>query len=107
MTEILEIENIYIEKPNKIKEKSWRYNLDGTYNNKPTDPNYFKNYWRTHYKTEYICPSCDKKILNTEKIKRHELSHLCIKAKNKSWKLKNKINKNTKHIFIKDFILKK
>ena len=24
-----------------------------------------------------------KKLLNTEKTKRHELSHLCIKAKNK------------------------
>ena len=51
MTESLEIENIdIVEKPIKIKENSWRYNLDGTYNNKPTDPNYFKKYWRTHYK---------------------------------------------------------
>ena len=72
MTESLEIENIdIVEKPIiKIKENSWRYNLDGTYNNKPTDPNYFKNYWRTHYKKKYICLFCDKKILNIEKNKK-------------------------------------
>ena len=36
-----------------------------------------------HIIKKNICPFCDKQILNTEKIKRHELSHLCIKAKNK------------------------
>ena len=88
MTESLEIEIIDIKAEPIIKERKyrraeWRHNLDGSYNNKPTDPEYFKTYWRTHYKKEYICPHCDKKLLNIEKIKRHELSHLCIKAKNK------------------------
>ena len=31
---------------------------------------------------------CDK-LLNTEKIKRHEMSHLCIKARNKKLESEN------------------
>ena len=55
MSESLEIEIIDIKAEPIIKERKyrraeWRHNLDGSYNNKPTDPEYFKTYWRTHYK---------------------------------------------------------
>ena len=55
MTESLEIENIVINDEPVIKERKyrraeWRHLENGKYNNKPTDPEYFKNYWREHYK---------------------------------------------------------
>jgi hypothetical protein len=92
MAESLKIETIIEEsiiKKRAVKNAPWRHNADGTYNNKPSDPEYFKKYWREHFKKEYICIHCDKKLLNTEKIKRHEMSHLCIKARNKKLESEN------------------
>ena len=87
MGESLKVENEIIEEPiikkKIVKHAAWRHNADGTYNNKPCDPEYFTKYWRERFQKEYICMHCDKKLMNTEKIKRHEMSHLCIKARNK------------------------
>ena len=33
----------------KPRKAAWRYNEDGTYNNKPTDKDYFKKYVHTHF----------------------------------------------------------
>ena len=49
MAESLKIETIIEEpiiKKRAVKNAPWRHNADGTYNNKPSDPEYFKKYWR-------------------------------------------------------------
>ena len=53
MAESLKIETIIEEpiiKKRAVKNAPWRHNADGTYNNKPSDPEYFKKYWREHFK---------------------------------------------------------
>ncbi len=34
---------------------AWRHNSDGSYNSSAIDPEYAKQYWRTHYQKPYIC----------------------------------------------------
>ena len=63
-------------------EKQSRKMPDGTYNNKPIDPEYFKNYYRKHYSCQYTCLICGKELNNIQKIKRHEMTKFCLKARN-------------------------
>lgn len=52
-------------------------------NTKPSDPEYFKKYYHRHYGCNaYTCPICGKTLSNNQKIKRHENSKFCLKAKN-------------------------
>ena len=51
-------ENIAITKQTRIKRAPERYNEDGTYNNKPKDPEYFNNYYHTR-KELTMCTYCD------------------------------------------------
>ena len=60
---------------------SWRHREDGTYNSRPIDPEYAKQYWRTHYRQPYTCPICDAKLNVCGQIKRHEQSLHCQLAK--------------------------
>ena len=73
-----------------IKRSPWRttVNEDGTtkYNDKPNDPNYFRNYW--HEKRKFIanskieCEYCQKLTMKRN-YQRHQLLTKCIEAKNK------------------------
>lgn len=44
------------------REESWRYDPEtGKYDSKPLDPNYFKNYYKTHYAKQVTC-KCGKQL---------------------------------------------
>ena len=60
--------------------------IDGKYNNKPFDPEYFKKYYYKTFRKEYCCSICGKILETTQRIKRHEQSAFCLKAK---YKLEN------------------
>lgn len=62
--------------------KPSRHLPDGKYNNKPLDEAYFRNYYQKNYSKEYTCLICGKQLNNIQKIKRHELSKFCLKARN-------------------------
>ena len=77
--------------PSQTKLNSKRDDKDtDTYNNKPNDPEYFKNYWRT--KNDYVkCPSCGQQAAKLRLCK-HKKSMKCIKLtdlKNKATILNN------------------
>ena len=60
---------------------SWRHREDGTYNSAPIDPEYARQYWRTHYRQPYTCLICDAKLNCCGAIPRHEQSLHCQLAK--------------------------
>ena len=49
--------NIIKQKQVRVKRNPERYNEDGGYDNRPTDPNYFNNYYHTHKETT-MCKHC-------------------------------------------------
>ena len=60
---------IIIPKP----DTSWRRNPDGTYNDKPSDPEYFKKYYHAKLKTpgEYVCEYCEISLFTKRNLIRH------------------------------------
>ena len=42
------------------KDQNIGWKPDGTYNKKPLDPNYFKNYYQTNLETSIKCPDCGR-----------------------------------------------
>lgn len=63
------------------KVRSWRYNEDGTYNNKPTSPTYFKDYYHQKLKVLVECEFCHK-MTGAQKLKRHHSTNVCKKFQN-------------------------
>jgi len=55
---------------------TWRYNEDGTYNKKPNDPEYFKNYYQEKSKGVRFKCECGGVFLKTG-ISRHRNSKYC------------------------------
>jgi hypothetical protein len=55
---------------------SERLMVDGTYNNKPNDPNYFNNYYAEH-KGKVECKICNR-MINPLTKSRHEKSNKCM-----------------------------
>ena len=51
----------------------WRYNEDGTYNNKPISESYFHDYHKAHLAI-VECEFCHRH-LTIQKLKRHKLSN--------------------------------
>ena len=62
------------EEPHFVKQRKsapWRRNADGTYNNKPSDPEYFENYYRSNVMCRVQCEYCLKLIQKTKLQKHH------------------------------------
>ncbi len=60
-----------------------RHLPDGRYDNKPLDPDYFKKYYHKKWCVPYTCGICGRTLANSQKIKQHENSAICLKAKHK------------------------
>ncbi len=73
----IENEDKPIKKIRKPRERTalWRWNEDGSYNNKPNDPNYFNNYM----KRRVICNYCHR-LSSVAHITEHRKSQICMKA---------------------------
>jgi hypothetical protein len=73
-----------------VKEKtSARWLPDGTYNQRPLDPDYFRKYFKEHYHKQYTCIYCNKTLKCCDNIKRHEKSRNCLKIRNASESLES------------------
>ena len=62
------------EQQQPVKQKRsalWRRNADGTYNNKPSDPEYFKNYYRNNVMCPIQYVYCLKMVQKT-KLQRYQ-----------------------------------
>ena len=55
---------------------SWRWGDDGTYNNGPTDPEYFKKYYHLKIACPVKCELCGR-VVGQQKIKRHQATKMC------------------------------
>ena len=63
-------------------QKSWRWNEDGTYNNKPSSPTYFNEYYHKNLSIKVECPYC-KKLVAKQTLGRHiSTVQKCIKSRN-------------------------
>ena len=67
-----------IEKPKKTRHVEWRNTEDGVYNGKPSDPDYDKVFWKTHYKKPFTCDICGKTLTCCgSAIQKHQQSMRC------------------------------
>ena len=57
----------------------WRYREDGTYNNKPNSPTYFKDYYNKKLAFKIECPLCGT-IVGQQKLKLHQTTQKCAKG---------------------------
>ena len=55
----------------------WRWNDDGTYNNKPISESYFRDYYRRTASHHINCSFCNKSVVFHD-IKRHQRSKRCL-----------------------------
>lgn len=58
-----------------------RHLPDGSYNKQCLDPEYAKKYYYKTFRVNYTCTICGKELATNQKIKRHENSAFCLKAK--------------------------
>jgi hypothetical protein len=60
---------------------SWRRRPDGTYNHKPLDPDYHKNYMK-NYKAEKVkCAICQNELFNRNLHRHQKTSKTCLKIR--------------------------
>ena len=57
--------------------------IGGKVNNNPLDPEYYKKYYHRRFCVPYTCGICGRTLANEQKIKQHENSAVCQKAKKK------------------------
>ena len=57
-------------------EAAWRYNPDGTYNNKPCSPTYAADYYKSRSYI-VICEFCNKSLVMHD-LKRHQRTKKCL-----------------------------
>ena len=71
--------NMYHGKPT---DADWRRRPDGTYNNRPNDPDYYKNYMKNYKNDKVQCDIC-RSVLVSRNLERHKrISKNCLKIKN-------------------------
>ena len=60
------------QKPKQVRPKraAWRYNEDGTYNNRPLAEDYFNKYYHEKLAVKVECPHC-KKFVTKQSLGRH------------------------------------
>ena len=63
-------------KKEKVRKAEWRYNEDGTYNNKPISNTYFRDYYREKIACKVECVLCGR-MVGKQKIHLHKLTNLC------------------------------
>jgi len=77
------IDNVVEKRPRGRPINPARHLPDGRYNKEPLDPEYYKKYYHIRYCEKYTCGICGKTLANSQKVKSHEKSTFCLKAKQK------------------------
>ena len=62
-----------------VRKAEWRYNEDGTYNNKPTSAVYFREYYRENIASRVACDICGR-IVGKQKLDKHKTSKICARS---------------------------
>ncbi len=74
-------EELVIMRRTRLAYNPARHLPDGKYDSKPLDKEYFKKYYHKKYCVPYTCGICGRTLANDQKIKQHENSAVCQKAK--------------------------
>ena len=59
-----------------------RWKDNGTYANKPLDPDYFKKYYINKLKTPFTCPDCGTTISSKANLSKHRNTRKCRNSHN-------------------------
>jgi len=63
-------------KKERAKRAPWRYNEDGSYNNKPISKTYFRDYYHEKIACKVECDLCGR-IVGKQKLDRHKRTNVC------------------------------
>ena len=77
MVEVLHQPISYEKTPQRTRRRA-----DGTYDDKPLDPNYFQNYYRSNLSKPFKCPDCGRTISNKTNLSKHRNTKVCEKHRN-------------------------
>ena len=55
-----------------------RWRPDGTYDKKPLDEDYFKNYYQKELKIPFKCPDCGRTISSKSNLSKHRQTKVCM-----------------------------
>lgn len=67
--------------PSKPVKKN-KFKQDGTYDKKPLNDNYFKEYYHNNLKEPFQCPDCGRIISSKSNLSKHRNSNVCKRAQN-------------------------
>ena len=62
------------EKP--LQRSRWRE--DGSYDDRPLDPNYFRKYYKNNLSIPFKCPDCGRTISSKSNLSKHQKTNVCI-----------------------------
>lgn len=68
-----------VELKTPIPEKPNRYRPDGTGDNSPLDPDYFKKYCQQNLKKLFRCPDCGRTLTSKSNYAKHQKTKICMK----------------------------
>ena len=60
---------------------SWRRKSDGTYDNRPSDPDYFKKYYERKVKQPVQCKYCGTMMSDKSNLSKHYKTKKCINSR--------------------------
>ncbi len=83
-----------------IRDQNIRWKPDGTYDKKPLDPDYFKNYYQGSFKTPIKRPDCGKTITSKSSLPKHRQTNFC---KNNRNRLSKVLQEALNHLSFKGF----
>ena len=70
--------NMYHGKPTNA---DWRHRPDGTYDNRPNDPDYFKKYMKTYQCKKVRCTICQNELFSRNLGRHQRTSKTCLKIR--------------------------
>ena len=65
--------------PTPVIPKGCRWGIDGSYDSKPLDPDYFNKYYKKNLCTQLDCPKCGKKLSSKSNLAKHQKTIRCQK----------------------------
>ena len=65
--------------PTPVIPKGCRWGIDGSYDSKPLDPDYFNKYYKKNLCSQLECPRCGKKLSSKSYLAKHQKTIRCQK----------------------------
>ena len=63
--------------PTPVIPRGSRWGTDGSYDNRPSDPDYFKKYYKKNLCSQYECPKCGRQLSSKSNLSKHQKTIRC------------------------------